>query len=188
MIRLPISCVAVLLAALLTAFAVPPAEARDFKKTQALCAASLQKEFGNAKFNFNKMRRNNDENRQRLFGEMTLKNGQVATIRCRVRDGKVRDVKFATGTGNSLGGRMWDGTRPEGAEYIPFEDEVEEQEGTEAEAQDAKATAEDGEAEAQETAEAETGEDGGAADVDADADAETEAEPRKSVFKRVPGN
>ena len=169
-------------------FVVQPAQARDFKKTQALCAASMQEEFGAAKFNFDRMRRNNDENRQRLFGTLTLKNGQVATIRCRVRDGKVRDVKFSTGTGNSLGGQMWDSTRPEGAEYIPFEDEteVEVEADTEAEAAETEeaeaADTEGGEQNAEATSQdnAETAQD--------QTETETETEPRKSLFKRVPGS
>ena len=186
MIGLPKIRFAALLAAILAVFTVPSAEARDFKKTQALCAASMQEEFGAAKFSFNKMRRNNDENRQRLFGTLTLKNGQVATIRCRVRDGKVRDVKFSTGTGNSLGGQMWNSTRPEGAEYIPFEDEVEEEAAAEAEVPEGEATAEDGANAEQETAEAGQGED--SATEQAGTEAEPEPEPRKSLFKRLPGS
>ena len=158
-----------------------PSEARQLKQVASLCAANMKEEFGAAAFKFNKLRRDEDNDRQRLFGELTLKNGKTARIRCRVRDGKVFDVRFSTGSSNSLGGQMWEQNRPEGAEYIPFENEENEDEASSEEGENETTEEQpepaDGEVETTQN-EAEP----------ADQTAENEEEPQRSRFIKAPGN
>ena len=177
----------IFLAALMAfALGMVSAKARPLEKVSSLCAASMQEEFGAAAFKFNKLRRDEDNDRQRLFGELTLKNGKKARIRCRVRGGKVFDVRFSTGAGNSLGGQMWEAARPEGAEYVPFEDEeTEENAETQGEPEAGDTEAQDTEAEGQqETAETtETAESTETAET-----TETEEAPQRSRFIKAPKN
>lgn len=152
------------------------AQAASKDEVFAACTAALQEEFGEAPIELNKMRRNGD--RQMAFGQMELSDGSTKQIRCRVRNGSVSDVKFRTGTENSLGGgQLWSEDRPVGAEYVPTEEELAEKEAAEKEAaeKEGEGTSTD---EAAAEGEAET--DSQAGEAEQDGDTETAAATTES--------
>lgn len=90
----------------------------------AACEDQMKAEFGEAEFEFGKIRR--EENRNMAFGELTLADGSKQQVRCTVQRGKVRGVKFRngqSGTRSSVG--FWTDARPEGAVFVPPAEETE---------------------------------------------------------------
>lgn len=177
----------------------PSAMAASKDEIFAACASSLKEEFGASPFEFEKVRRSGG--RQYAFGEVTLPDGSTQQIRCQVRNGNVDHVRFRK-SGGATTGNAWTDDRPEGAEYVPFEDEVEAEAETEAETEaeagttttTAAATPADGDdgEQAVTEGEPETQADGGAteqADGGDAAEAEEEAKQQPaSRFKRAPVN
>lgn len=113
--------------ALVAAGMAVPGAAHANSKEQVFeaCRVQMEKEFGQAEFDFQSIRRS--ENRNFAFGEMTLEDGSKRPIRCRYQRGAVRDVRFRSDS-EELGDR-WSSERPDGAVYVPLDDETEDPKG-----------------------------------------------------------
>ncbi|MFK7944624.1 MAG: hypothetical protein AB8B85_17180 [Paracoccaceae bacterium] len=107
------------IAALALMMAATEAKADNKASVFEACEAEMRAEFGEAEFEFSKLRRS-EGNRNLAFGEMTLTDGSKRSVRCLFQRGKVRNVLFRNGnTSGRLEGGFWTGDRPPGAEFVP---------------------------------------------------------------------
>lgn len=116
MIRIAFAAAALML---LTA----PAHAGPKDKAIELCKDSMKEEFGAAEIEFERFRRGED--RDYATGTVQMTDGSTRRIQCRVRKGRVLDVRFRT---PNASGQLWTFDRPPEAGFIePEKDEPKEE-------------------------------------------------------------
>lgn len=82
------------------------------------CKEQMKKEFGEAEFSFNKLRRK-DGNIGQAYGELTLSDGSKRAVRCTIQRGRFKGVSFRNSNTNRSQGGFWSEDRPAGAVYVP---------------------------------------------------------------------